>query len=254
MTIAQGRESVVTPQDLSIFEDVFWGRYITTAQVARKYYNSTARARTRLNQLKKKGYLRSRLIYTLAPKQKYPGVRETVWHLSKAAFDMMSHSFDRDDTWVPKDFSAENTRHYVQTNEVYFAAKESLDTNLGPYPEWEWEHEGRAYERWELAGDARVHQPDAHVLFRHNLFIIERQTRESNITQKKIEEKVQGHKAYVTKLLEMDPDDVQILFACDEQGVADAAKRAGKKHGIHVATGDAEQIGLHLYQNALRLS
>jgi hypothetical protein len=254
MTVPQGRASVVTPRDLEICEDVFWSRYVTTRQIARKYYNSTARARTRLNQLKIKGYLRSRLIYTMAPIQTHPGVRETVWHLSKAAFDMISNSFDRDDTWFPKDLSAERTRHYVQTNDVYFAAKENLDTNLGPYPEWEWEHEGRAFDSWELAGEPRVHQPDAHVLFRDNLFIIERQTKESNITQKKIEAKVDGHKQYVTKLLEMDPDDVQILFACDAQGVADAAKRAGNKHGIHVATGDAEHIGLHLYQNALRLS
>lgn len=253
MAILTGRKGTITERDQRILEAVFVCRYLSTRQLALLFFNSTSRARTRLPELEKKGYLDKRSIYVVAPVKDHPGVRETVWHLTKAGFESVAETLGSEEAYTPKQLLPEKARHYVRTAEVYVAARPGLDRELGPHPAWEWRHEKRAADAYEYADTPYVHQPDAHVLFRDHMFIIERQTAESRLGPKGIYKKVAAHKRYVEVVLKK-PEEVQVLFACDDPVVAEAAERAGREHRIYTVAGDVDTIGRHLYQSALRLS
>lgn len=251
-----GREGMLTPRDERILLDLFLCRYLTTAQIAALYYNSTRRASTRLYQLKKKGALASRVIYTLAPTRDHPGRREAVWHLTRDAFEMVAASMDLEEgseaTWTPKQLGTEKTRDHVKVNQLYVAAKADLDGLVGPYPAWTWEHEKRSTDPYRYSGRPMVHRPDAHVRLFGALFVVERQTRESRVRQTEVADKVSSHATWARVRLG-DANDTQVLFACDERRVAEAARRAGERHGIYVFAGSVEEAAFHLYQSALRL-
>lgn len=85
MPILTGRKGTITERDQRLLEAVFVCRYLSTRQLARLFFNSTSRARTRLPELEKKGYLDKRSVYLVSPVRDHPGVRETVWHLTKGA-------------------------------------------------------------------------------------------------------------------------------------------------------------------------
>ena len=252
MPILTGRKGTITERDQRLLEAVFLCRYLSTRQLARLFFNSTSRARTRLPELEKKGYLDKRSVYVVAPVKNHPGVRETVWHLTKGGFESVAETLGSEETYVPKQLLPEKARHYVRTNEIYVAARPSLDRELGPHPEWEWRHEKRAADAYEYADVPYVHQPDAHVLFRDHLFIVERQTAESRLGPKGVYRKVAAHRRYVEVVLKKS-EDTQVLFACDGPAVARAAERAGREHGIYIVAGDLDRIAHHLYQSAVRL-
>lgn len=247
MPILTGRKGTITKRDQRLLEAVFVCRYLSTRQLASLFFNSTSRARTHLPELEKKGYLDKRSVYLVPPVKDNPGVRETVWHLTKGGFDSVAETLGSEESYTPKQLLPEKARHYVRTNEVYVAARAALDRELGPYPEWEWRHEKRA------ADAPYVHQPDAHILFRGNVFVIERQTAESRLGPTGVYKKVAAHKRYAEVVLKQ-PEDTQILFACDEPAVAEVSERAGKGHGIYTVAGDIDRIAHHLYQSAIRLA
>jgi hypothetical protein len=253
-----GREGMLTPKDEKILLDLFFCRYLTTAQIAALYYNSTRRASTRLYQLKKKGVLDSRVIYTTAPTRDHPGKREAVWHLTKDAFEMVAASLDLEEdseakaTWTPKQLGPEKTRDHVKVNQLYVAAKADLDGLVGPYPAWTWEHEKWATDPYRYSGRPMVHKPDAHVRLYDTLFVVERQTKESRVRQTDVADKVSSHATWARVRLG-DANNTQVLFACDERRVAEAARRAGERYGIYVFAGSVEEAAFHLYQSALRL-
>lgn len=253
MAILTGRKGTITERDQRILEAVFDCRYLSTRQLARLFFNSTSRARTRLPELEKKGYLDKRSVYLVPPVKDHPGVRETVWHLTKSGFEWVAETLDSEETHTPKQLLPEKARHYVKTNEVYVAARAALDRELGPHPEWEWRHEKRAADAYEYADAPYVHQPDAHLLFRGNVFVIERQTAESRLGPKGVYKKIASHKRYVEVVLKK-PEETQVLFACDDLAVAGVAERAGKEHGIYTLAGGVDRVARHLYQSALRLS
>lgn len=253
MAILTGRKGTITERDQRLLKAVFVCRYLSTRLVALLFFNSASRARTRLPELEKKGYLQKRSIYLVSPTRDHPGVRETVWHLTKAGFESVAETLGSEETFTPKQLLPEKARHYVRTTEVYVAARPGLDRELGPHPEWEWRHEKRAADAYEYADTPYVHQPDAHVLFRDHVFIIERQTAESRLGPKGIYKKVAAHRRYVEVVLKK-PDETQVLFACDDPAVAATAERAGRENGIYTVAGDVDRIAHHLYQSALRLS
>jgi len=253
VAILTGRKGTITERDGRLLEAVFLCRYLSTRQLARLFFNSTSRARTRLPELEKKGYLEKRSVYLIPPVKDHPGVRETVWHLTKGGFDSVAETLGSEETYTPKQLLPEKARHYVRTNEVYVAAKAYLDRELGPHPEWEWRHEKRAADAYEYADAPYVHQPDAHVLFRDHVFIVERQTAESRLAPKGVYKKVAAHKRYAEVVLKK-PVETQVLFACDDPAVAEVAERVGREYGIYTVGGDAGRIAHHLYQSALRLS
>ncbi len=253
MPILTGRKGTITERDQRLLEAAFLCRYLSTRQLARLFFNSTSRARTRLPELEKKGYLDKRSVYLVSPVRDHPGVRETVWHLTKGGFDSVAETLGYDETYTPKQLLPEKARHYVRTNEVYVASRPALDRELGPHPEWEWRHEKRAADAYEYADAPYVHQPDAHVLFRGNVFIVERQTAESRLSPKGVYKKIAAHKRYAEVVLK-EPEDTQVLFACEDPAVAHVAERAGKERGVYVVAGDVGRIADHLYQSALRLS
>ncbi len=253
MPILTGRKGTITERDQHLLEAVFLCRYLSTRQLARLFFNSTSRARTRLPELEKKGYLDKRSVYLVSPMKDHPGVRETVWHLTKGGFDSVAETLGYDETYAPKQLLPEKARHYVRTNEVYVAARPALDRELGPHPGWEWRHEKRAAAAYEYADAPYVHQPDAHLRFRGHVFIVERQTAESRLGPKGVYRKIAAHKRYAEVVLKK-LEETQVLFACDSPTVAGAAERAGKEHGIYTVAGDVERIAHHLYQSALRLS
>lgn len=168
-------------------------------------------------------------------------------------FDSVAETLGYDETYAPKQLLPEKARHYVRTNEVYVAARAALDRELGPHPEWEWRHEKRAADAYEYADAPYVHQPDAHILFRGNVFVVERQTAESRLGPKGVHRKIAAHKRYAKVVLKK-LEETQVLFACDSSTVAEVAERAGKEHGIYTLAGGVDRIARHLYQSALRLS
>lgn len=258
MAMKTGREGMLGPHDEGIMRDLFFCRYLSTTQIAQLHYNSPRRASSRLAQLKKKGVVGSRVIYTMAPSGGFPGKREAVWHLTKDAFEMVAESLDMTPelreraVWTPKQLGPEKTRDHIKVNELYVAAKASLDYYAGSYPGWLWEHEKWAAVEYEFANERHAHRPDAHVSFFGALFIIERQTRESRATSREIREKVEGHALYAGRFL-CDLDNAQVVFATEERRVVEAARRAGRDYGIFVFAGDVMAAAHHLYQSALRL-
>jgi len=250
VAILTGRKGTITERDQRLLEAVFVCRYLSTRLIALLSFNSASRARTRLPELEKKGYLQKRSIYLVASTRDHPGVRETVWHLTKAGFDSVTETLGLDESYVPKQLLPKQARHYVLTNEVYAAVKARLDVELGPYPEWEWRHEKRAAYVGEYANVPYSHKPDAHVLFRDHVFILERQTAESKVGLTTINKKVAGHKRYAEFRLKRP---AEVLFACDRISVAQQAERAGKQLGIRVVGGTVAHIADYLYTSAVRL-
>ena len=53
MPILTGRKGTITERDQRLLEAVFVCRYLSTRQLARLFFNSTSRARTRLPELEK---------------------------------------------------------------------------------------------------------------------------------------------------------------------------------------------------------
>ncbi len=253
MAILTGRKGTITERDQRLLEAVFVCRYLSTRLVALLFFNSASRARTRLPELEKKGYLQKRSVYLVAPTRVHPGVRETVWHLTKAGFESVAETLGSEETYTPKQLLPEKARHYVRTAEVYVAARPGLDRELGSHPEWEWRHEKRAADAYEYADTPYVHQPDAHVHFRDHVFIVERQTDESRLGPKGIHKKIEAHGRYAKVVLKK-PEETQVLFACDDPRVAEVAERAGREHRIYTVAGGVERIAHHLYQSAIRLS
>jgi len=253
VAILTGRKGAITERDGRILEAVFVCRYLSTRQLARLFFGSTSRARTRLPELEKKGYLDKRSVYVVPPVKDHPGVRETVWHLTKAGFGSVAETLGSEEAYAPKQLLPEKARHYVRTNEVYVAARPALDRELGPHPQWEWRHEKRAADAYEYADVPYVHRPDAHVLFRGHAFIVERQTAESRLGPKGVYKKVAAHKRYAEVVLKRSGE-TQVLFACDDPGMAEVAERAGGEYGIYTVAGDVGRVAHHLYGSAVRLS
>lgn len=253
MAILSGRKGTITERDQRLLEAVFVCRYLSTRLIALLFFNSASRARTRLPELEKKGYLQKRSVYLVAPTRDHPGVRETVWHLTKAGFESVAETLDSEESYTPKQLLPEKARHYVRTAEVYVAARPALDRELGSHPAWEWRHEKRAADAYEYADTPYVHRPDAHVLFRDHVFIVERQTTESRLGPKGVYKKIEAHGRYAKVVLKK-PEETQVLFACDDPMVAEVAERAGREHRIYTVAGSVGRIAHHLYQSAIRLS
>ena len=258
MAIKTGREGTATHRDEKIMLALFFCRYLTTNQIALMFFNSAARARTRLYQLDRKGYIKRRVICTSVPTQEEPGKEEAVWHLTKEAFEMYAYSMNLDRgpgayKYAPKQLQVINTRHHVKTNELYVAAVGDLQENIGDYPDWIWLHEKKAFDEYTYQGREQVHQPDAHVCFFEHTFIIERQTRESKVKPKDIDDKVSGHALWAQKRTDH-PDKVEVIFATEEERVAEVALDAGQRYGIYVVAGSVEVAADYLYQCALRLA
>ena len=251
MTLASGKAGTLTPRDQDILETIFFCRYLSTREIAALFFTSTARARARLPELRKKGYVEGRTMYVRDPTWEDHAARETVWHLKKAGFDSVVETLGLEEAYVPKPLLPRQARHYVLTNELYVTARPGLDAELGPYPEWEWRHEKRVVYAGEYENVPYVHKPDAHVVFRGHTFIVERQTAESKIGPKAIEKKVIDHKRYADLRLKMP---TEVLFACDDPAVAQRAERVGKQHGLRVVGGDVASIADYLYTSAVRLS
>ena len=266
MALSTGREGTITNRDTDVFAALFFCRYLTTKQLASLFFPGPGKTRTRLSKLNEKGYVKNRTMYVVEPKSWDERVSpQGVWHLTRDGFDSVAETLGLDEAYTPKQLLPEKARHYVRTNEVYVAAKEFLDEELGPYPQWKWRHEKRVAYAGEYANAPYAHNPDAHILFRDHVFIIERQTAESKIGPKALEKKLRDHKRYAELVLKNGNDayyyetekaceDVEVLFACEDAVVAERAERAGRQYGIRVVGGDVAGIADYLYSSALRLS
>lgn len=253
MTIAPGRKGTTTARDQQIFEVLFFCRYLSTKQLTALFFGSGSRARTRLGQLKDKGYLDRRSMYVRAPTSwQDRGTIETVWYLTKPAFDSVAATHDYKESYTPKQLLDETVRHYVLANEVFVLARPYLDAELGPYPKWEWRHERRAFYQAEYANVPYQHKPDAHILFREHTFILERQTAESRPGPKKIYKKVEDHARYVQIKLRSAAE-VLFAFDTDDTRLIEEAERAGELYGIRVVAGDVWDVAHYLYNSAVRL-
>lgn len=249
---------MITQRDEEILMALFFCRYLTTNQIAALFFNSSGAAGRRLWQLDGKGYVTRNVIHTTAPTKTDPGKREAVWYLQKEAFEMVAHSLDLDEgpgayKYVPKPLGPTGARHHVKTNEVYVAGRADLEDSIGEHPHWIWLHEKKAHDAYQSQGVEHKHQPDAHVSFFGHTFIIERQTRESKVKPKDIDDKVREHALWANKRTDH-PDRVEVVFACDEERVAEVAREAGKRYEIYVAAGSVEAAANYLYQSALRLA
>ena len=212
-----GRSATITPRDDAIMLALFLCRYLSTAELAILFFNSKSAARRRLAELANKGYLEPRSLYATMPTWDRRGKCENVWHLTKQGFEMVAESLGLDDErYLPKQLGQEGAVHHVKTAEVYVAAKADLDEILGPYPAWSWEHEKRAQDSYRYSGRLMGHQPDAHVRFADHLFVVERQTRESRVGPKAIDDKVSSHATYARVRLD-EPDKMDVLLRLRRQ-------------------------------------
>ena len=258
MAIKTGREGMSTHRDGRIMQALFFCRYLTTNQIALMFFDNNATARRRLWQLKNKGYIVSRSINTVAPTLENAGKKESVWHLSKEAFEMYAYSLGYDEgpgayKYVPKQLDDKGTRHHIKTNDLYVAAKADLEEYIGDYPDWVWIHEKKAHDAYDYQGRRHKHQPDAHVCFFGHTFIIERQTRESKVKPKDIDDKVRDHALWANKRTDH-PDKVEVIFATEDERIAELALEAGKRYSIYVVAGTVDVTADYLYQCALRLA
>lgn len=247
------RSETITSRDDRLFRALFFCRYLNTTEIAALFFNSKSAARRRLPQLQHKGYIEGRSLYITMSTWDRPGKKENVYHLTKKGFETVTESLKLyEEKYVSKQLGQKGAVHHVKAAEVYVTAQADLDEILGPYPEWEWLHEKKAEDSYHASGIDLRHQPDAHVVFANHTFVIERQTRESRIGVKGMEEKVSGHATWARKRTD-EPENVEVLFACDDKRVAEQAERAGKRYGIDVVGGSVEEIAYYLYQSALRL-
>src|SRR5829696_412291 len=253
MALAVGKSGTITARDTEIFMALFLCRYLSTKQLTRLFFPSDGKARARLAKLAKKGYVRGRTMYVVEPKSWDERVSpQGVWHLSKAGFDSVAETLGVDETYATKPLLPAQARHYVRAAEVYAAAKGGLDDELGPYPEWEWGHEKRVLYAGEYENAPYLHKPDAHIVFRGNTFILERQTAESKIGPNKIYEKVRDHKRYVELKLKA-PAEILFAFDSDKSPMIPKAERAGEEYGIRVIAGDVKRVADYLENSAARL-
>lgn len=251
MVLLDGKKGAVTERDERVCRDIFRARYLSTPQLHRLHFGSESRTKMRLGRLTEKGWVRNMVFYDDL------GRRRTCWRLTKDGFESQAASLNLDDeTWTPKQLGPEKIRHYIQTNEVYTALKtpfnkdKSLDEILGPYPHWEWLNEQRASDSFEYANESFDHQPDAEVWFAGKLFIIERQTTESRVKTEDIYDKVKGHRSYALYGADLELSDAEVLFACDDQRIADTARRAGEHHKLSVVADSSEKIASHIRSRA----
>jgi hypothetical protein len=254
MALATGRSGTITARDKEILMALFFCRYLSTKLLARLFFPSAGKARTRLAKLAKKGYIINRTMYIVEPKSWDERVSpQGVWHLTKAGFESVAETLGVEETYATRPLLPEHARHYVRAAEVYAATRDHLDALLGPYPEWEWRHEKRVFYAGEYENAPYLHKPDAHIIFRGHTFILERQTAESKIGPKKIYEKVADHKRYVELRLKA-PAEVLFAFDEDDSPVIGQAERAGEQYGIRVVGGDVARIADYLENSAARLS
>lgn len=250
-----GRKETITARDDAIMRTIFFCRYNNTSQLARSFFGSKSAARRRLAELtdEHKGYIEPRRLYFTTSTWERGGQCENVWHLTKKGFETVTESLGLDgERYVSKQLGQEGAVHHVKTAEVYVAARADLEEILGPYPSWSWLHEKKAHEAFEFENRQQAHQPDARITFAGHTFVIERQTRESRISQKGVDDKISAHAVWARTRTD-DPEAVDVLVACDEKRVSEAAERAGKRYGMDVIAGGVEQIAHYLYQSALRL-
>lgn len=253
MALATGRRGTITERDRGILMDLFFCRYLSTRQIQYLFFGSAGRTRARLAALQEKGYIKGRSMYIVEPTSWHHRVSpQSVWHLTKDGFDSITETLGVDEVYASKPLLPKEARHYVQTAEVYVAAKEALDEELEPYPEWEWRHEKRVIYAGEYANVPYQHKPDAHIIFRGHTFILERQTAQSKIGPKRIYAKVEDHKRYVELRLKTP---AELLFAFDADGspLVEVAERAGEQFGIRVVAGSVARIADYLYNSAVRL-
>lgn len=233
---------------------LFLCRYLSTKQLAGLFFPGSGKARTRLAKLKKKGYVINRTMYLEQPKCWDERVSsQGVWNLTKAGFETVAESLGVEENYAAKPLLPEQALHYVKAAEVYAEIKDSLDAELGPYPEWEWIHEKRATYAGEYENSAYLHKPDAHIFFRGHTFILERQTTESKIGTTKLQKKVEDHKRFVSLRLKA-PAEVLFAFDRDESGLILQAENAGRRVGLRVVAGDVARIAEYLENAAERLS
>lgn len=254
MMLKAGRAGTITERDREVLLSLFFCRYMSTPQLARMFFPSASKARSRLARLLKKGYVTNRTMYVVEPKKWDERVAaQGVWHLTKPGFDSVAETLGLEESFTPKQLLPKQARHYVRAAEIYAAVKHRLDGELGPYPSWEWRHEKRVLYAGEYENVPYQHKPDAHVMFCDHVFIIERQTAESKVGPTKIYEKVEGHKRY-TELRLRRPTEVLFAFDRGDSPMIDAARRAGEQHGIEVIGRDVAGTADYLYNAALRLS
>jgi hypothetical protein len=251
MAITYGKTGTVTQRDDEIVQDLFFARYLDTSQIHRLFFGSYSRAKERMRQLKRKGWVDNLAFVDAAGKQK------VAWRLTREAFETAAASLGSDERWTPKQLGPERTRHYIATNEVYVALRRpltnvlSLDEILGPYPAWRWLNEARAVYDYQTPDHNYRHQPDAEVWIGCAMFFIERQTRLSRVKVEDIYDKVKYHANYVQWSFAEEPPRYAVLFACEDRRICEAARRAGEQYGIEVVADGSEMIGHHLCREAL---
>ncbi len=255
MAVLDGKKGTLTERDGKLLRDLYLARYLSTPQIHRLHFGSESRTKMRLSKLGEKGWVRN------MPFVDPLGRQRVCWRLTKEGFEMQAASVGmEDERWTPKQLGPDRARHYVQTNEVYVAARKplarvpSLDATLGPYPNWEWLNEARASDSYDTPyTSGRRHQPDAEVWFCEALFVIERQTSLSRVKRDDIFDKVGAHKSYFEYGFDDPPGEAAVLFACDDRRVMEIAREAGHRHGVEVVADIPEMIGAYLCQSALRL-
>lgn len=227
-----------------ILTDLYFTRLLSTEQIARRYFNTKATAKSKLHKLKReKG--------VVIPRTTQKGL--TVWMLNKSAFEREAQILGREGEPYRKWPKPRAIPHLVDTNDLYLEIVDDLNEMLGELPEgWDWRNEAQAWRRYDHGGKhGWVHQPDAEIHFAGHIFFIERQTERARKTYDKIEEKLEGYSRYIKRLRNRGIEgEIEILFACDEERDMDYALEAAEKYGLGMTAGDTKQIADHLREQA----
>ncbi len=234
----------LTDRDEAMVTDLYFARLLSTAQIAKRYFNTEATAKRKLHRLKEeKG--------VVIPRTPKKGL--TVWMLTKRAFEREVEILRRRNEPYRDWPKPRAIPHIVDTNDIYMEIAEHLSRVLGDPPEaWGWKNEAQAWTRYDHGGErGLVHRPDAEIHFTDSIHFLERQTHRARKTREQIGEKLEGYRRYIRRLRSLGNEgEVEILFACDEERDMDYALDAAEKHGLGMTAGDTEQIAEHLRDKA----
>lgn len=244
MTMMTGRASNITMRDGDVFLDLYLARIATTKQISEMHFPALSKAKDRLAKLTEKGWIKNNSLEGKA-----------MWILSGKGFQSLnSRGFYES---RPEFIDPVKLPHHLDTVDFYVKIRQTLTALFGDPDDqewgWEWVEEGRADRRYEVRGKEHHHRPDAEVRFREHVFYIERETKRSRATERKIHNRVAGYKLHMDHYEKLPFGQARVLYVCDNERDAIAAANAGTKYQVPVYAYDLKESATYLLNVAYEL-
>lgn len=256
--LVSGNSAHLKQRDEALLQDLYLVRYLTTSQIARMYFlmpdetgqrtrASASAADRRMYRLSKQGWLRN-----------HPELRSTLgntyklWVLSELAFDRERREMgEGPEQGMPPAPKIGRLDHLVHINDLYVACAPTLRFFLGEpdsdgSESWTWRYEGKHPRQITGSVHEQKLRPDAEIQVGQTTFFVEYQSIQSRVTVEKIQAKTDNYARYVDRVLEVPPDQAQLLMVTDQPRIAQATSQRASDLGLHARCGDIEAINEYL--------